>query len=189
MQIHAFARWALLGPTRAKRDFPGVLTAGTLECTHRAFQVRLITQSNADAKKLALAAMKGADAARKKLAVKYLVHGPSGLQSFGEGSYLYGMSFTTSYSERSGMPIVPKPPEGVTAADIRPLMSSADRETAASAAYLLALLGESEGVEPLLQYWRQREASSDQWRKLVYRAIAVIDEPNIRSGSARSKRW
>ena len=34
MQIPAFARWALLGPTRSKRDFPSVLAVGTLECTH-----------------------------------------------------------------------------------------------------------------------------------------------------------
>ncbi len=142
-----------------------------------AFQIRLITQSNAEAKKLALAAMKGTDAARKKLAVKYLVHGPSELISFADGIYLNGMSFTSSSSVQSGTPIVPEAPTGVTAADLRPLLGGSDSETAASVAYLLAVLGESEGIEPLVEYWRRHGTDSSQWRRLVYRAIAVIDDP------------
>ena len=121
--------------------------------------------------------MKDKDAGRKKLAVKYLVHGQNGLQSFGSGLYLQGLSFTTSSSMRNGMPIIPQPPEGVTADDIRPLMNSSDPETKATAAYLLTLLGEPEGIGPLLQYWRQHTQHSGEWRRLVYRAIAVIDDP------------
>lgn len=142
-----------------------------------AFQVRLVTQSGAEAKKLAMAAIKGSHAGRKKQAIKYLVHGSSELHSFGEGLYLHGVSFSSSYTIRSGMPIVPEPPAGVTIDHIRPLMDDSDRETAATAAYLLVLLGQPEGIEPLLQYWRRDGARSDQWTKLVYRAIAVLDDP------------
>jgi len=39
------------------------------------------------------------------------------------------------------------------------------------------LLGEPDGMEPLLKYWRENRKSSSDWDKLVYRAIAVLDDP------------
>ncbi|MEN6407106.1 MAG: HEAT repeat domain-containing protein [Thermoguttaceae bacterium] len=142
-----------------------------------AFQISLAVGSTSEARKLATAAIRGANDARKKLAVKYFTHGPKGLQLLGDGIYLQGTIVVTSHSVQGGMPIVPEAPAGVTAADVRPLLGSSDRETAACAAYLLTLLGESDAIEPLLQYWRRNEAGSDPWRRLVYRAIAVLDDP------------
>jgi HEAT repeat protein len=142
-----------------------------------AFQIRMITQPGSEATKLAVAAMKGSDPARKKLGLKYLVHGPNELRSMGHGLYLHGTMDASFYNNPRGVPIVPKPPAGVAAEDVRPLAGSSDAETAASAGYLLAVMGEAEGIGPLVQYWRQHEASSNQWRRLVYRAIAVIDDP------------
>ena len=142
-----------------------------------AFQICLATQPSNEASKLALVAIKGSDPARKKLAVKYLAHGASALQSIGNGLYLYGMSHVVFHNNARGVPIIPKPPKGVTAEDVRPLAGSADAETAACAGYLLALLGEPEGMGPLVQYWRHHGDSSNQWRMLVYRAIAVVDDP------------
>jgi HEAT repeat protein len=143
-----------------------------------AFQMQLVTKSGKEAKKLSLAALKGTDAARKKRAIKYLVHGPNELRMFGNGIYLNGaMDAAFESGRQSGMPIVPKPPEGVAAEDIRPLAGDSDLEVKACAGYLLALLGESDAVEPLVQYWRKNDGSSSQWRRLVYRAIAVVDDP------------
>jgi hypothetical protein len=56
---------------------------------------------------------------------------------------------------------------------------SEDPETAAYAGYLLALLGEPEGIEPLLRYWQSQE--SDQGTRLVYRAIASLNDPQYLS--------
>jgi hypothetical protein len=170
---------ATAAPDEAAETATKLADDGKLDKALRAdaFQIRLITQSRDHATKLALGAIKGSDAARKKLALKYLVHGANELRSIGNGLYQYGEMEAPFLNNPRGVPIVPKPPKGVTAEDVRPLAGSADLETAASAGYLLALLGEPEGIGPLVQYWRQHEASSNQWRRLVYRAIAVTDDP------------
>jgi hypothetical protein len=41
----------------------------------------------------------------------------------------------------------------------------------------MSLLGDPSGMEPLLQYWRRHGDTSSEWHKLVYRAIAVTDDP------------
>ena len=144
-----------------------------------AFQVRLLVLSGKEAPPVALAALKGTEAARKKIALKYLVHGPAELASLQSGFRLY-LDFDRSFyssSSRDGTPIIPKPPAGVEAEHVRPLVGDSDAETAACAGYLLALLGEPDGMEPLLKYWRENRKSSSDWGKLVYRAIAVVDDP------------
>ncbi len=145
-----------------------------------AFQIELLTRSAADARKLSLETMHGSNVARKRLAMIYLIHGTRELWNMHGGIYLYSvLNSTISFSSsRSGVPIIPKPPEGLTLADVRPLLGDANAEVAASAGYLMALLGDPSGMKPLLQYWRQHgETSSGEWKKLVYRAIAVSDDP------------
>ena len=143
-----------------------------------AIQIQLMTQPSREAKKASLASLKGKDSIRKKLALRYLVQGPNGLRSLQSGFYLYldmeSVVYTTS---SSGTPIVPKPIEGVAADDVHPLIGDSDPEVAAMAGYLLALLGDPDGLEPLVRYWRQRTETYSEWKKYVYRAIAVIDDP------------
>jgi hypothetical protein len=94
------------------------------------------------------------------------------------GFYLYLGTESVIYpASTSGTPIVPKPIEGVSAEDVRPLIADSDPEVAALAGYLLALRGKPDGVEPLLRYWRQRSETYSDWKKYVYRAIAVSDDP------------
>ena len=76
-----------------------------------AFQVQLTTESAPEARKTALGALKGSDARRKKLAMKYLVIGPEALRSLPNGLYFMG-SITYSSTSSSGSPIVPQPPDG-----------------------------------------------------------------------------
>jgi Cytochrome c554 and c-prime len=143
-----------------------------------AFQIRLVTRSAPEARKISLETMKGTDSARKRLALIYLIHGASELWNLHDGIYLYNLMNVTVYSSsQSGTPIVPKPPEGVTMEDVRPLVHDSNAEVAACAGYLMALLGDADRMEPLLQYWRRHGESSSEWRKLVYRAIAVDDDP------------
>jgi hypothetical protein len=74
---------------------------------------------------------------------------------------------------RSGQPIVPKAPAGLAAAPLRPLLTDRDPEVAAYAGYLLALLGEGDGLDRLLQHWSGRARTDTTWMRLVYRAIAA----------------
>jgi HEAT repeat protein len=143
-----------------------------------AFQIELLTRSAPAARKLSLETMHGGNVARKRLAMIYLIHGARELWNLHDGIYLLNALNSTIYSSRqSGTPIVPKPPEGLTLDDVRPLVGDANAEAAACAGYLMALLGDTSGMEPLLQYWRQHNESSSEWKKLVYRAIAVSDDP------------
>ena len=146
-----------------------------------AFRIQFITQPAKEARKLAVAELKGTNAARKKTAIRGTWCRAPASWLPANGIYLYdvidSMNLNVSYGRTSGTPIVPKPPAGVTVEDVRPLVGDADPETAACAGYLLALLGEPEGMEPLLNYWRQHEGRYDEWNKMMYQAIAVLDDP------------
>ena len=148
-----------------------------------AFQVQLVVQAKKEATQTALAALKGSDAARKKTALKYLVHGSSQLRVLQNSIFLNGDFDVSGEGRTSGTPIVPKPPAGVKVEDVRPLLANSEPEIAACAGYLLVLLGDSDGMEPLLRYWRQQRASFNDWTSLAYRAIAVADDPEIRPGA------
>jgi HEAT repeat protein len=143
-----------------------------------AFQIQLLMQSEKKSLKTALAAVKGKDAQRKKLGIVYLTQGANGLRRLSNSGYVGNVVSSYSYSSSSdSSPIVPKPPEGIDAADVRPLLADADAKVAAGTGYLLVLLGEPDGLGPLLQYWRRHGQDSSEWRRMVYRAIAVADDP------------
>ncbi len=119
-----------------------------------AFQVQLVVQPESEARRSALAALRNSHPKRKAIALRYLAHGPGSLNTLPSGFMLFFVS-TYSYSSGSdGNPIVPQPPAGLKLRDVRPLMDDADAETAASAGYLAVLLGDSDGMAPLLRYWR-----------------------------------
>ena len=42
---------------------------------------------------------------------------------------------------------------------------------------MAVLLGDGDGMTPLLRYWQGQQQASDDWVKSVYRAIAVTDDP------------
>ena len=69
-------------------------------------------------------------------------------------------------------------PKELTADHLRPFLTSSDDEAVAQAAYLLAMLGEPEGMDRLIARWRKARQShhGEQWEKLVIEAIAVGDE-------------
>jgi hypothetical protein len=146
-----------------------------------AFQVQLVTQPADEARRAAIAALEAENAARKRLALTYLIQGSNELRVLAGGFFLSG-DFdqpTVFESNTNDRPIVPKPPAGVKAEHVRGLLADKDPEVAARAGYVLALLGEPAGLEPLLRYWRQqaKNRSYDDWNKFVYRAVAVSDDP------------
>ncbi len=147
-----------------------------------AFQLQLLIQTAGDRIKDAMAVLSGTDARRQKIALQLLAMGASSLRTLaGTGldapySLLQSDTEVTYFSPGDNKPIVPEPPRLLEADQVRPLLASSDPETAAYAGYLLTLFGEQEGLRPLLQYWRAHKENL-QLARLVYRAIASLDDP------------
>jgi hypothetical protein len=142
-----------------------------------AFQILLLAEPKKDAVQTALAALENENAGRKKIALKYLVR-PSVLMNLNNGFFLN--SYTDSTAEvvsGSDKLIVPEPPKGVEPGQIRPLINDPDPEIAASAGYLLALMDQPDGMDALLKYWKGQPKKYNQWSRLVYRAVAALDDP------------
>jgi HEAT repeat protein len=142
-----------------------------------AFQILLLAEPKKDALQRAVAALEKENAERKKIALKYLVR-PSVLMTLNNGFSLY--SYTDSTIEVvsiSGRLFVPEPPKGVEAGQIRPLLADSDPEIAAMAGYLLALMDQPDGMDALLKYWKGQPKKYNSWSRLVYRAIAALDDP------------
>src|SRR5262249_26390082 len=80
-----------------------------------------------------------------------------------------------------GQPSVPEAPRGLKPELVRPLLGDPDAEVAAHAGYLLALLGDVEGLPLLLGYWRRQTRADDDLLRLVYRAVAALgDDGQVR---------
>jgi HEAT repeat protein len=141
-----------------------------------AFQVLLVTLPDREATQRAVAAMSAGDSARRRLALVRLVEGADALGVLRDVMVL-GIDIFGPSRYRGG-PIVPEPPPGLEPHHVRPLLDDPDSQTAAYAGYLLALLGEEEGLGPLLQHWHAREEDDRQLSRLVYRAIAALNDPS-----------
>jgi hypothetical protein len=91
-----------------------------------------------------------------------------------------GESSSRQVRNQNQTPIVAEAPKGLQAAMLRPLLTDSDPTTVAYAGYLLALLGEPEGLEPLLRHWREHERKTESWMRLVYRAVSALgDDANV----------
>jgi hypothetical protein len=71
-------------------------------------------------------------------------------------------------------PIVPEAPKGLQPAVLRPLLKDPDPASAAYAGYLLAVLGEADGLGPLVRHWREGGGKDYSLTRLVYRAITAL---------------
>ncbi len=146
------------------------------ELRRDAFQILLGTLPEQEAVQMAIAALNADDASRRQLALTRLVEGAGHLGVLRDvlhvGFEIEEMSF--SYGE--GAPILPEPPPGLQVEQVRPLIDDPDPKIAAYAGYLLTLLGEKEGLDPLLRYWRGQDGDDDRVSRLVYRAVAVLDD-------------
>lgn len=140
-----------------------------------AFQIALATKPQAEAIDRAIAALSAQDDRRRTLALSYLVHGPNGLDRSRWFPELE-VPGTAWDNDGGGKPIVPLPPPRLKAEHVRPLLNSPDKKTAAYAGHLLALFGESQGLEKLIAYWRTGDEDSKRTGRLVYRAIASLDD-------------
>jgi hypothetical protein len=139
-----------------------------------AFQLTLATETPPEGTAKALAALSEHDELRREVALRYLAEGPSAMAEFRQ--HLRRMSAVYEESYGSSGAIVAEPPRGLKAEQVRPLLSDTDPKVVAYAGYLLALLGDPDGLERLLAYWRSQEDRSDALDRLVYRAIATLDD-------------
>lgn len=141
-----------------------------------AFQVMLFTQPTEPALKTALEAVAGQNPERRRLALSLLVDGKAGLRVLRRQFYLQSeiVEEVVVRSSDSGQSV--RPPRGLQIEHVRPLMTHADPQVAAYAGYLTALLGERAGLEPLLSFWRRGEQKAEGLDRLVYRAIAALDD-------------
>ncbi|MEN6451702.1 MAG: HEAT repeat domain-containing protein [Thermoguttaceae bacterium] len=143
-----------------------------------AFQVQLASQSDGQARRLAMAALRGNEPKRRTIGLRYLAHGSGALSTLPSGLMLMTLGYSWT-STNDGHPIVPQPPAGLKPEDVLGLMKDKDAETAANAGYLAVLLGRNDGMAPLLRYWQAgpERRDSSEWARAVYRAIAVTDDP------------
>lgn len=142
-----------------------------------AIQLQLLLKPAAEAKKLAVEVVKGADEALLEPALIHLALGSDQLQMLRDALSLYHLKTSSVFpGQASGeRGVIPEPPKGLTVEMLRPLVAKATSKSAAVAGYFLVLLGEPEGLEPMLAHWRKSGADG-QWAKLVYQAVAFADD-------------
>jgi HEAT repeat protein len=140
-----------------------------------ALQILLLAQKSIEGTKTAAAALGAKEPAFKRVAARYLSSGAEDLSSVRESLYL---RFNNPEVSRhvyvsQGTPIILEPPPGIKPEMLKPLLRDPDGETAACAGYLLALLGEREGLDAVVRHWRAHPRDENA-RRLTYRAIAAM---------------
>jgi HEAT repeat protein len=148
-----------------------------------AFQILLISGDSAQAQKEAFDALRGREPACQKLALSFLTSDSASLHVLRGALYLQpdasavgGLARSFANNGDSLAEPIPTLPKGVTPEILRPLLKADDPEVAALAGYALALLGDGEGLEPLLSYWRKRTEKDQAWDKRIYQAVAQVGD-------------
>jgi len=165
-----------------------------------AFQVLLVASKKADGIAAAVAALSAAPPAKttalpkkpsrrggadgppdeRLLALRYLTTGSDDLQYFADAFYVSvnNPDLQSIRSFSSGQQIVIEAPPRIDPAVLRPLLKTGG-ETAALAGYLLALTGDRAGIDPLVAYWRSERTGDDRSRRLLYRAVTVVNAEDL----------
>ncbi|HLA83809.1 MAG TPA: HEAT repeat domain-containing protein, partial [Thermoguttaceae bacterium] len=140
------------------------------------FRVMLMETNNKDREKAATLALDAAekDSTLRQIALAYLAGDTTAVQMGSSGFPLFGFMHYEGFS--TGQPIVPKPPRGLKPAKVRAWMKDADPKTAAYAAYLRAVSKRRDGLEALLKHWNSREKHEWEENRLVFRAIAALND-------------
>jgi HEAT repeat protein len=147
---------------------------------HRdAFVVLLWSRSGAERSKAAIAGLGHAEPAIRDLALEVLARRVGAFESVLHGRvalHPYESDDTDRFYRGSGSPVVVDAPRDLRPEAVRPFLRSPNPRTAALAGYLLAVLREPEGLEPLVRYWRAQPRKDDVWVRLVYRAVSALGD-------------
>ena len=138
-----------------------------------AFQLLLIAAEDEKAEKSAVGELAATDPAIHKLALLYLAGGREAIGSLRDELPINRAAHVfRSYANEA---ITIEAPAGVTGEMLKPLLADSDDEVAAAAGYLIVLSGSPEGLPTLVRVWRGHQ-KSESWTRLLYRAIAVLDD-------------
>jgi hypothetical protein len=142
-----------------------------------ALQVLLLSLPEPDGRAAAVSAI--GDPEMRKVAVPFLALGSQAVSNIRGDIYLNTSSeVVTDYGGiNQNDPIIHvKVPNGLDAQPLLGLLSDPDSDMAGYAGYLVALLGDHRGIDPLLKAARTHGFDSDDWTKMVYRAITRLDD-------------
>jgi hypothetical protein len=143
-----------------------------------AFIASLRDQDRKSAERAAVKALQDSHTPYARVALMYLTHGPSSLEAFANGNFHLPNRTNVQFSDDDKDEL----PKGLEPEHLEAYISSSDRELAASAAYVLARLGDGRGMDLLIARWREAGSSNgnnETWDRLVYRAIAGVDDPRF----------
>lgn len=140
-----------------------------------ALRVLLVSQTEVQRSKTALAALSSGDPLLGKTAVTLFARDIDAVDDLRDYITLRYTRSYTSFGNQSG-PIVPKAPRRLKVEQVRPFLDSDEPETAAYAGYLMALLDDPSGIETMLAEWRKQKSPYGEWPRLVYRALAVTND-------------
>lgn len=145
-----------------------------------ALHCRLVYDSAITSGRFATEMLASTDPMIRKVALIYLARGQQSPAYFDGGlawfAYPHGGYRSFSFSYLDEQTTSPELPRELKPELLRPLLSEPDQNSAAYAGYLLALLGERDGLDHLLKYYRQSATSTDDWVCLLSSAIAAIDD-------------
>jgi HEAT repeat protein len=145
-----------------------------------ALQVLLLVRAPTEVEQDVVAAMAGGSQSGRRLALVYLARGAEALgQLRGHAldfSDILGFIPPAYAARMERQQEGHGPPKGVAPEALRPFLHDADPELAAYAGYVLALLGQADGLPPLVSQWRSRRNQAAVWDPLVERAVAALDD-------------
>ncbi len=178
-RIMALGLLAGVAPDQAVKIARRTVDDKSLAADHRRDAFRILlwashNQSKAAAVKNAVDALAD-DEVLRRIALAYLVDDLDSLRMSSAG-YPLSYSMHIYHGFTSGKPIIPKAPGGLKREHVRPLLEDKDPKTAAYAGYLLALMGQPEGLPPLMDYWRSLGRRDWDDNRLVVRAVAVLND-------------
>jgi hypothetical protein len=144
-----------------------------------ALQIQLLASRRPEATKVAVDEVLSGEYQVKHVALQYLASGPNAMQQLREEVFLryVQMSDPSDYI-RQGTPVILQAPPGLKAEHLKPILKSGDHEAAAYAGYLLALLGERQGLDRLVAYWNENPKDQSV-KRLVYRAVAAMNDDEL----------
>ncbi len=176
-RLLALAMLVAVDPEKAKEAARKIDADATLDDKIRfdAFQVLLLLQKTEKAKvQFVLDTLQQKDPKRSGLAVRALVGDPYDLRLLRGGIYLPVNAMYHISDVQEGVKTLPK---GLELDSIKPLIDDENEEVAAYAGYFTAMLGDPDGMTPLLKYWRQTKGTNETVGVLLYNAIATLDDP------------
>lgn len=143
-----------------------------------ALRVYLMVAKEKDAVAAAVDALDESDPGWRKLALAFLAMGKTGSVQVVPNQMLEESAWVMQLQGLPpSAPTLADPPPGLTAEPLRTLLTDSDTDNAALAGYLLTLFEDPTGLPPLLARWRKQPEGP--WRKLVYSAIASLDDDEL----------